>query len=50
MQFGMDDETAARVDALVEALDRQAESNRRLAAAIETANEYHDASLNGPRG
>lgn len=35
MKFGMDDATMKRVDDLTAALERQAEANLRLAAAIE---------------
>ncbi|GFG65789.1 hypothetical protein MKUB_32790 [Mycobacterium kubicae] len=42
--------TAARIDFLVAALDRQAAANERLAAAIEAHTALLDGAHNGPRG
>lgn len=50
MQFGLNAETAERVDDLVGALDRQANANNRLAAAIEALTALLDFEQNGPRG
>lgn len=50
MKFGMDDQTAQRVDDLTAALDQQAAAQNRLAAAIEAHTALLDSTANGPRG
>lgn len=50
MHFGMDDATVKRVDKLTAALDNQAKSADRLAAAIEAHTALLDDAQNGPRG
>ncbi|MCV7226093.1 hypothetical protein [Mycolicibacterium komossense] len=46
----MDAKTSERVDLLVLALNRQAQANDRLAAALEAHNAAVDVEQNGPRG
>ncbi len=46
MKFGMDDQTAQRVDDLTAALDTQAAAQNRLAAAIEAHTKLLAGSAN----
>ena len=50
MHFGLSDETKQRVDDLTHALERQADANLRLAAAIEAHTTLLDYAQNRPRG
>lgn len=48
MKHGLDPASAERLDDLVGTLAQLIVAIKANTAAIETANEYHDAALNGP--